>query len=73
MPCGVAVTVAGSVWRAISCTRASASPSATPGCRLKDSVTDGSWLMWLIDAGPTVWRVVTTDDSGMSWPPWPCT
>ena len=29
---------------------------------LNDSVTDGSWPMWLIDCGPTLCRVVTTAD-----------
>ena len=45
-------TVPGSVSRAASCTRATASPSATPGRRLNDSVTDGSCPVWLTDSGP---------------------
>ena len=52
-----------------ACTRATASPSATPGRRLNDSVTDGSCPVWLTDSGPTVWRVVTTAESGTSLPP----
>ena len=43
---------AGSVSRASCSTRATASPSATPGAMLNDSVTDGSWPMWLTDCGP---------------------
>ena len=52
-----------------ACTRATASPSATPGRRLNDSVTDGSCPVWLTDSGPTpsdAWS--TTVESGTSLP-----
>ena len=50
----------GSVSRAAACTRATASPSATPGRRLNDSVTDGSCPVWLTDSGPD--RLPRRDD-----------
>src|SRR5450756_566194 len=52
--------VAGNVSRATACTRATASPSAIPGRRLNESVTDGNWPVWLTDSGPTVWRVAVS-------------
>ena len=38
--------------RAAFCTRSTASPSATPGSRLKESVTAGSWPEWSTVSGP---------------------
>ena len=53
VPCKLVVTSAGSVSRATLWTSLTASPSDVPGLRLKDSVTAGSWPMWLTVSGPT--------------------
>ena len=60
--------VAGRVSAATDWTRATASPSATPGCRLNDKVTEGSWPVWFTDSGPTVPFVLTTVESGTRLP-----
>ncbi len=73
MPWKLPDTVLGSVSRASCSTRATASPSATPGAMLNDSVTDGSCPMWFTDCGPTLCFVVTTAESGTSFPPGACT
>ena len=41
-----------------------ASPIATPGFRLKKSVTLVNWFMWLTDCGPSVVFHVTSSLSG---------
>ena len=64
LPWKLVTMVAGSTLRAASSTRATASPSATPGITLKDSVTDGNWPVWLTDSGPTPVDTVVTLDSG---------
>ena len=48
--------VAGRAARADLSTAATASPKATPGLRLKEMVTDGSWPRWLTVSGPTPGR-----------------
>ena len=45
-----------------------ASPSATPGFRLNEIVTDGSWPVWLTVSGPTSVVTVATVFSGISLP-----
>src|SRR6476646_2449888 len=55
--------------RAASCdTAADAGPSATPGRRLNDIVTDGTWPEWLTDVGPALRVSVATVPSAMSVP-----
>ena len=53
MPWKLVVTVAGSVSRATALDLVTASPSEVPGLRLKETVTAGSWPMWLTVSGPT--------------------
>ena len=43
VPSKLAVMVAGSTRRAVSCTMFTASPSATPGLALNETVTEGNW------------------------------
>src|SRR4029079_12133298 len=57
-------TLAAATWR-ISLT---ASPSATPGCRLNEIVTDGSWPVWLTTSGPASVCVVATLLEGIRLP-----
>ena len=45
-----------------------ASPSATPGARLNESVTDGNCPWWLTDSGVASARSVTSADSGTCAP-----
>ena len=45
-----------------------ASPSATPGLRLKEMVTAGSWPRWLTVSGPTVRVSLATAFRGTSLP-----
>ena len=46
-------------------TSSMAVPSDTPGARLNDSVTAGSWPWWLIVKGATLWRERVTVLSGI--------
>ncbi|MNL34622.1 hypothetical protein D3C87_1566050 [compost metagenome] len=48
--------------------RAEASPSAAPGARLNDTVTDGSCPWWLTEIGPTRRSVVAKAETGTIWP-----
>ena len=50
MPCTVIGTPISRIAALIAST---ASPSAAPGARLKEIVTAGNWLWWLIDSGCT--------------------
>ncbi len=59
---------AGNSANAACSTCATASPSATPGLRLKDTVTDGSWPVWFTDSGPTPVSTRVRLDSGMRSP-----
>ncbi len=53
VPWKLVVTVAGSRSSSTACLILStASPRATPGLRLKDRVTEGSWPVWLMVSGP---------------------
>ncbi len=47
--------------------------SDTPGARLNDIVTAGTWPRWLIVAAPTDLSKCATADSGTSWPLSECT
>ena len=58
----------GRVWFAILCTSSVAWPSATPGRRLNDSVTDGSCPEWLTLSAPAVCVMRATALSGTSAP-----
>ena len=58
----------GSVALASLSTSAVAWPSATPGFRLKESVTEGSWPEWLTVSGPMPGVILTSESSGTSWP-----
>src|SRR5206468_2715214 len=68
VPCGLPTTVAGRVRLAAASTSDSASPSATPGARENDNVTDGSCPVWLTDCGPTPGVKLATVLSGISLP-----
>ena len=54
VPWKFVLIVAGSVLRARVVISLTASPIDTPGLRLKEMVTDGSWPEWLTDRGPMV-------------------
>src|SRR6185437_9265457 len=58
----------GSVRLAIRCTSAVAAPRDTPGRRLNDRVTDGSWPEWLTLSAPAVCDTLATALSGTSAP-----
>ena len=45
-----------------------ASPSAKPGARLNEIVTDGCWPWWLTSSGPTDCTGMVTADSGIDCP-----
>ena len=60
--------VAGSVWRASASTAATASPSETPGFRLNEIVTAGSWPGWVTASGPVFCVIVASDESGTRSP-----
>ena len=68
VPWKLVAIVAGSSARAAASTCATASPSATPGRRLNESVTDGSWPVWLTDSGPTPVSTRVTLESGTCLP-----
>src|ERR1700748_3068326 len=53
--------------------RSTAWLSETPGARLNDNVTDGTWPRWLIVDAPTERSKCATADSGTSWPLLECT
>src|ERR1700752_2893902 len=52
--------------RTVLSTPATASESDTPGARLNDTVTAGTWPRWLIVAAPTELPKRVTADSGTS-------
>ena len=60
--------VEGSVWRAAFSTSFTAVPSETPGGRLNDSVTEGSWPLWFTLNGPTSFEAEATEVSGIKVP-----
>src|SRR3954462_7846758 len=60
----------GNVWRAAFCTSFTAVPSETPGGRLNDKVTEGSWPLWFTLSGPTSLEAEATDVSGTRFPFW---
>ena len=68
VPWKLAVIVAGSMPRAIRFSSATASPSANPGRRLKEMVTEGSWPLWLMDSGPYPWLMRASTSRGTSAP-----
>ena len=45
-----------------------ASPSANPGLRLNEIITDGSWPKWFTWSGPTAVFIRATDSSGIRRP-----
>ena len=63
-PCRLARTVGGTTSRAARSTKFVASPTATPGFRLKKSVTLVNWLRWFTACGPSVVRHFTKALSG---------
>src|SRR5882762_10854984 len=60
--------VDGNACRAAFWTSFTAVPSETPGGRLNDSVTDGSWPLWFTLSGPTSLDADATDVSGTRLP-----
>src|SRR3970282_2295155 len=64
VPWKLVVIDAGSVARAILSTAATAWPRDTPGWRLKEMVTDGSWPRWFTRRGPTPGVIVATAFKG---------
>ena len=63
-PWKVARSVDGTIPLAAFSMKSVASPIATPGFRLKKSVTLVNWFMWLTDCGPSVVFHVTSSLSG---------
>src|SRR6185369_2953571 len=63
-PWKLVVIVPGNTLRAVWFTWVTASPSATPGFRLNESVTAGSCPRWLIDIGPSDFVILATVESG---------
>ena len=59
---------AGSVFAASCWISVTASPSATPGLRLNEMVTDGICPVWLMVSGPACVVAVVTESSAMSRP-----
>src|SRR5436309_13009213 len=68
VPWKLVVTVEGSVAAAVDSIADTASPSATPGLRLNEIVTDGSWPVWLTLSGPTLVVTLATVLSGIRRP-----
>ena len=68
VPWKVAAMVAGNVARASFSTSSVAGPRDTPGARLNESVTDGTWPEWLTVIGPTPALIRATESSGTSSP-----
>src|SRR6266853_5350140 len=60
--------VDGNACRAAFWTSFTAVPSETPGGRLNESVTEGSWPLWFTLSGPTSFDAVATEVSGISTP-----
>src|SRR6266436_8594492 len=60
--------VDGRVCRAAFCTSFTAAPRDTPGGRLNERVTDGSWPLWFTLRGPTSFDAEATEVSGISLP-----
>src|SRR2546427_7201595 len=67
-PWKLVAIVDGKVCAAIVCTADTASPSAKPGFKLKEIVTDGSCPVWLTDSGPTDVSARATALSGINRP-----
>src|SRR5215469_369596 len=67
-PWKLVVTVAGTSVRAIWFISFTASPSGTPGFKLKDTVTAGNWPRWLTVRGPRVRVSLATSSSWTSLP-----
>ena len=71
---GAALEAGGDVWPAGRPRRrppgssATASPSATPGARLNEMMTDGSWAMWLTVSDVGLSLRLATVSSGTSAP-----
>src|SRR5258705_7209910 len=53
LPVNELETLSGSTSRATPSIAATASPTDTPGARLKDSMTAGNWPRWATEIGPT--------------------
>src|SRR2546422_4646420 len=68
VPWNLVVTLGGRMPAPASFTSLTASPSETPGLRLNEIVTAGSWPRWLTDSGPTVALRLATAFSGTSAP-----
>src|SRR5258706_14831109 len=67
-PWKLVVIDAGSTWRASRCTASTASLRATPGLRLKEIVTAGSWPTWLTVVTPTPGTILDVTSSGTRFP-----
>src|SRR2546423_13018280 len=68
VPWNVVAIVDGSVDAAADWIVDTASPSAVPGLRLKEIVTDGSCPVWLTVSGPASVRTFTTVSRGIRLP-----
>jgi len=68
VPENCVVTPAGRSRSASACTSSVAAPSATPGFRLNDRVTEGICPEWLTATGPAVRESDATAFSGTSAP-----
>ena len=68
VPWKLVVMEMGSIEAARLCTSLTAWPSATPGARSNEMVTEGSWPVWLTVSGPTPVVNFETAPSGTSWP-----
>ncbi len=68
LPVNATVTDVGSILCAKSVISSTAWPSETPGFRLKERVTDGSWPVWLMLCGIASSFNFATTSSGVSCP-----
>jgi hypothetical protein len=68
VPWNVVPIVDGNVDAAALWIADTASPSANPGFRLNEIVTDGSWPVWLTDSGPASVVTFATVFSGTRFP-----
>src|SRR5512143_3665917 len=68
VPWKLVVMEAGRVARATLSTADTASPSAMPGRRLNERVTEGSWPRWFTRSGPTPGVSRATAESGTDNP-----
>ena len=70
LPWNVPMTEPGMPMSRAACVMASTAwPSATPGRRLKPSVTDGNWPWCVTESGPTLLESISTSaDSGTAAP-----